>query len=221
MQGRRLTISHLACIRAENMHATMYREAPMPDKKTIRQRLLAARQALSLVEVTEKSAAIGAHLKTVPEFNVASTILTYVASKDNEVDTKPLIEWLLREQRTVLVPATLGKGQMVWSRLEKMGELAPAAFGVLEPKPECRRDTVPPAGSVVLVPGLAFTETGWRIGYGGGYFDRFLAGFHGAKIALAYAMQMVSEIPVAPHDVPMDVIVTEAGIHRCKRNVNA
>lgn len=193
----------------------------MPDKKTIRQRLLAARQALSLAEVTEKSAAIGANVKTLPEFTAASTVLTYVASKDNEVDTKPLIQWLLREQRTVLVPATLGKGQMAWSRLEEMAELAPATFGVLEPKPEYRRDTVPPAGSVVLVPGLAFTETGWRIGYGGGYFDRFLAGFHGAKIALAYAMQMVPEVPVAPHDVPMDVIVTEAGIHRCKRDVDA
>jgi 5-formyltetrahydrofolate cyclo-ligase len=192
----------------------------MPDKKTIRQRLLAARQALSRAEVAEKSAMIAMQVRTLPEFKAASAILTYVASKDNEVDTKPLIERLLTEQHTVLVPATLGKGRMVWSRLETMDELARGTFGVLEPKPEYRRETVPSAGSIVLVPGLAFTEAGWRIGYGGGYFDRFLAGFPGVKIALAYAMQMIPEIPVAGHDVPMDVIVTETGIYRCRRDVD-
>ncbi|MFO7975181.1 MAG: 5-formyltetrahydrofolate cyclo-ligase [Candidatus Hydrogenedentota bacterium] len=198
----------------------MHLENAMPDKKTIRRRVLTARRALSSTEVAEKSAIISAHVRTLPEFKAASTILTYVASKDNEVDTKPLIKGLLAEHRPVLVPTTLGKGQMVWSRLEAMEELALARFGVLEPRPEYRRDTVPPPDSLVLVPGLAFTETGWRIGYGGGYFDRFLTKFSGPKIALAYAMQMVPEIPVAPFDVPMDVIVNETGIHRCRRDVN-
>jgi len=187
----------------------------MLDKKTIRRGLLAARRALPPGEATANSAAICARVETLPEFEAARAILTYVASKDNEVDTKPLVERLLGGPRPVLVPATLGKGQMVWSRLESMDELEPSAFGVLEPRPECRRDTPPPANSVVLVPGLAFTKAGWRIGYGGGYFDRFLAGFPGTKIAVAYAMQLVPEIPVAAHDVPMDVIVTEAGILRC------
>ncbi len=187
----------------------------MRDKKAIREELLGARRALSPAEAAAKSAAICASVATLPEFAGATAVLTYVASKDNEVDTKPLIERLLAEERRVLVPATLGKGRMVWSQLEGMEELAPATFGVLEPRPEFRRDTPPPSGSIVLVPGLAFTEAGWRIGYGGGYFDRFLAGFSGTKISVAYAMQIISEMPVEAHDVPMDVIVTEAGLHRC------
>nr|HPK00418.1 5-formyltetrahydrofolate cyclo-ligase [Candidatus Hydrogenedentota bacterium] len=117
----------------------------------------------------------------------------------------------------VLVPVTLGKGRMLWSRLESMEELAPAAFGVLEPRPEYRRDMAPPADSVVLVPGLAFTESGWRIGYGGGYFDRFLAEFPGTKIAIAYALQLIPEMPAEAHDIPMDIIVTESRVYRRPR----
>ena len=187
----------------------------MLEKKTIRHEILAARRALTPAEAAEKSAAIGASVAALPEFAAASAVLTYVASKDNEVDTQPLIARLLEASRPVLVPATLGKGRMVWSRLESLDELAPATFGVLEPRPEYRRDMPPPAGSVVLVPGLAFTKAGWRIGYGGGYFDRFLAEFAGTRIAVAFALQIVPEMPVEAHDVPMHIIVTESHVYRC------
>ena len=145
----------------------------MLDKKTIRRGLLAARRALPPVEATANSAAICARVETLPEFEAARAILTYVASKDNEVDTKPLVERLLGGPRPVLVPATLGKGQMVWSRLESMDELETSAFGVMVPRPEYRRDTPPPAKSDMLMPGLGF-EAGWRIGYGGGTLTGFL-----------------------------------------------
>ncbi len=189
----------------------------MLDKKAIRDQRLAARRALTAAEAAEKSAAICAAATALPEFERASAVLTYVASKDNEVDTQPLILRLLEGSRPVLVPVTLGKGQMRWSRLESMDELAPTAFGVLEPRGDYRRDMAPPPDSLVLVPGLAFTESGWRIGYGGGYFDRFLAEFSGRKIAVAYALQLIPEMPVEAHDIPMDLIVTESRVYRCSR----
>lgn len=187
----------------------------MLEKKAIRTRLLEARKRLSPEEAATKSAAIRQRVACLPEFQAASAVLTYVASKDNEVDTRPLIDELLRARRPVLVPLTRGKGQMVWSRLEHMTDLARGTFGILEPRPERQHDMPPPPDSAVLVPGIAFTLTGWRIGYGGGYFDRFLAEFPGVKIALAYDMQIVPEVPVAPHDVPMDILVTETAIYRC------
>jgi 5-formyltetrahydrofolate cyclo-ligase len=67
----------------------------------------------------------------------------------------------------------------------------------------------------VLVPGIAFTAQGYRVGFGGGYFDRFLAGFPGVSIGLAFDLQMTAEFSPDAHDVPVQWIVTEAGTHLC------
>jgi len=184
------------------------------DKAEIRERMLQARRALADEVVAEKNRAIISRLEQLPEFAQAQAVLTYVSSKDNEVDTQGLIEDLLREGRMVLVPIAGRDRVMVWSRLLSLDELAKGRFGILEPPPEARRIMDPPGGAVAVVPGVAFTREGWRIGYGGGYFDTFLAGFAGTSIAIAFEAQMVESIPTDQHDVPMDMVVTEAAVYR-------
>lgn len=129
------------------------------------------------------------------------------------MDTGPLIEALLRAGRRVLVPIAEPGGGLVWSRLLCLDELANGRFGILEPRSECQRPTVPDPDAVVIVPGIGFTREGHRIGYGGGYYDRFLAGHPGPKIALAFDLQMLDSFRPEPHDVPVDAVITETAVY--------
>ncbi len=186
----------------------------MATKSETRQKCLATRKNMAPDEVAAKSRAITERLKALDEFRKATTILCYVSSKDNEADTHALIESLLAEGRTVLVPVADREGILLWSRIEGLSELAPARFGILEPRPECRHLTVPPAESPVVVPGIAFTPDGCRIGYGEGYYDRFLAHHPGPGIALAFEVQIVPTFDRNHHDIAVDTIVTEQTVYR-------
>jgi len=185
------------------------------DKNTIRKRCLSVRQAMPAQDVTGKSAAIVERLKSLRAFSMARNVLTYVSSKDNEVDTHALIEWLIANHTCVYVPAAQPDKLLAWSRIESLGQLAPARFGILEPIEGLPRSTVPPEDSVAIVPGIAFTRDCRRIGYGGGFYDRFLAAYPGPSIALAFDLQIVDHIDSDPHDIPVDFIVTETQVY-CK-----
>ncbi len=199
-------------------------------KAAIRREYLAARQALPVEEWAARSRAVRERLAGVPEFRDAATVLTYVSSKDNEVDTQGLIESMMAEGVCVLVPVAGKDRRLTWSRVEALSELGPGRFGILEPLPGFMRPVDPPDDAVVLVPGIAFTRGGCRIGYGGGYFDRFLGDFEGISIGLAFDLQMAPQeerrmgtvpspsgtrslgtVPIfQPHDVPVDIVVTES-----------
>ena len=183
------------------------------DKSATRRDRLAARRALAPEEAARLGACIFSRVSELPEVAGAECVLANVSSKDNEVDTHALIGWLLSRERLVLVPVAQAGGVLVWSRLFALDELVPQRFGILEPRPGLCRPTPPPPAAVCIVPGVAFTRDGWRIGYGGGYFDRFLVGFPGAKVALAYEVQMVDHIPAASHDIPVDAVVTERAVY--------
>jgi 5-formyltetrahydrofolate cyclo-ligase len=186
---------------------------PALTKAELRATYLERRRALSPETAAAWSAEAVARLRGLAEMADASAYLLYLSSVGNELDTLRLAEELLREGRTVLVPVSRRDRTLLWSRIEALSEVAPTRFGILEPKAEFLRPTEPPAGSVAVVPGIAFTRQGARIGFGAGYYDRFLAGFAGAKLGLAYEMQIVEAIPVEPHDVFMDAVVTEAGVY--------
>ena len=92
-------------------------------------------------------------------------------------------------------------------------ELTPGPFGIAEPRPSC--PTVAPAAlDVILVPGVAFDRAGGRLGYGGGFYDRFLAACTGPRLGLAFALQLVACVPREAHDLPLAVLVTEAEVIR-------
>lgn len=185
-------------------------DTPGEQKRALRRTALERRRALTPDAYAVRSAAIAERLQFVPEFATASAILTYVASLDNEADTKPIIRNALTAGRTLLVPIARKGGRMDWSRLASLKELAPSTFGVLEPRADAERLSAVPPHAVALVPGLLFTRDGYRIGYGGGYYDRFLAGFDGLSIGLAFDLQWADAVPVEPHDVRLDMVVTES-----------
>lgn len=137
----------------------------------------------------------------------AQTVLAF-ASYSSEIPTEPLIDHLLTQSRRVLVPRVEGD-RMLAVPIGSLEDLAPGYKGIPEPRPAA--STAPEAG-VIIVPGVAFTAAGTRLGYGGGFYDRYLAEAAGIRIGLCYDFQIVEDLPAGPHDIPMDRIVTEARV---------
>lgn len=185
------------------------------EKAELRRRMLHERSLLTPNEVAERSLAARRRLENIEAFRSARTVLTYVAALDNELDTKPLIAGHAGS-RSFLVPVMAKGRQLRWSEVHNVDELTPNAYGVPEPRPEFMREVSPSPHAVVLVPGLAFTTRGDRIGFGGGYYDRFLAFHPGPKIGLAFDFQVLPACPHELHDVLLDYVVTESAIYPCK-----
>ncbi len=181
----------------------------MKSKSELRKECRSRRDGLSRAEILGKSQSIRERLSALPEFASAQQVLTYV-SMGSEVDTHGVIRSLLKGRRTVLVPIAEDDGTLHWARLERLEDLEPGAFGVLEPRPDRRRPVEPPDDALVIVPCVAFAPSGHRLGHGKGYFDRFLADRRGTSIGLAFETQKAEDLPAESHDVPLDIVVTES-----------
>lgn len=134
----------------------------------------------------------------------------------SELDTWGLVERLRAAERAVYVPRADPLDGALHVHPYPC-ELRALAFGLKQPPrgaPELPADEIVETLGTVLVLGLGFDRHGYRLGYGGGYFDRFLAGRKLPAIGLAYDLQLVDELPREPHDVPMTAVVTESGVRR-------
>ena len=174
--------------------------------------------ALSPTDVRAKSASIVGQCFLLQEVTAADWVFAYV-SHGHEVATRELIERLLVMGKHVCVPKFDEPTQRyVASVLRDFDrELVKGKFGLLEPDSDTARRVDPGKLDVLLVPGLAFDETGNRLGRGRGFFDRILQETTGTKFALAYDFQLVEEVPVEGHDVRMDFIATETKVVKVKR----
>lgn len=162
------------------------------------------RRAVAPEDRATRSARIQATLAAHPLFAEARVVAAYMG-----VGGEPTIEALLDPTlREIALPRTVGR-TMTLHRWDG-GALVPGVFRIPEPAedtPLVRADRV----DVWLVPGVAFDQRGNRLGRGAGHYDRMLAGAPGLKIGVAWAAQVIDALPVEPHDVPMDAVVTEAG----------
>jgi len=129
-----------------------------------------------------------------------------------EVETHDLIERLLRDGKTVVVPKIVSRRRMIAVKIKGLGELKKGEHGMLEPADQ--KLYLGPI-DVCVTPGLAFTTSGDRLGFGRGYYDRFLARFHRViRIAPAFECQLVEHIPTDEDDQAMRLIVTEERVIR-------
>ncbi|HID11086.1 MAG TPA: 5-formyltetrahydrofolate cyclo-ligase [Candidatus Latescibacteria bacterium] len=178
-------------------------------KAQLRRQILRLRKALPPNEVRRLSAAVLSHLYASELYRNSHVVHTYV-SVDNEVDTWPLIVRALKEGKQVVVPVVSGKGRLRHSVIDYISELVRGKWGLWEPR--CFRDTDLAAVDLVLVPGVVFDRRGYRVGFGGGYYDRFLSQVSAPKVGLAFGFQVVSRIPEDPHDERVGYLATEDGI---------
>ncbi len=194
----------------------------MNENNKLRKQVLARRDALAPALQHDKSLRISRTLLDLPLLNNCTTLLIYVAFR-SEVQTLPIITTLLESGKTVAVPLTLVREKRLLGITIKdpKKDLAPGYCGIPEPEASLIPDnTIDPAIiDLVIVPGSVFDRQGGRLGYGGGYYDRFLAMKvpQATRIALAYELQIVDKIHLEPHDQTMDMIITENSVYTCRR----
>jgi len=187
-------------------------------KQTLKAEIYDKRNSLSTEEIKEKSLKIKNNLLSSNEFKNSKNIMFYMSFK-KEADTQRIIKELLKtKEKKILVPYIIKRDlRLHVSELKDFNELEPKTFGILEPKEAYTREFNPDKLDLVIVPGIAFDKTGHRIGYGYGYYDRFLKTIKkdAIKIGLCYDFQLVEKIPEEEHDVPMDIIITDKDVIKC------
>lgn len=161
----------------------------------------------------------------MPEFRCAKTVMFYVSFR-SEVETEKMIRNALDVRKRVVIPVVDGE-EIVAAEIKNFKkELTKGSFGIREPKKEFRGRVDQKEIDLVIVPGVVFDKRGGRLGYGRGYYDRFLRSksirlrmgrsHQCAVIGLAFDLQIAEKIPLVEKDVRVDKIVTESGIIDCK-----
>jgi 5-formyltetrahydrofolate cyclo-ligase len=191
-------------------------EQELADQKTaIRTAAHAARKAQPDKEAV--SARISDRVMEMPQYRDAHCVMWYVDVRD-EVRTRHALPEALTQGKKVVVPYCVdGELELFW--LESMDELELGMYRILEPRPELRtvgeKKVLPQELDFVMVPGVAFDREGGRTGHGKGYYDKLLqhARPDAPLVALAFECQLFPEIPMQPHDIFMDAVVTEEAVY--------
>ena len=154
-------------------------------------------------------------LRTWDVFKEAHIIHIFI-SKADEPETSQIIELAWKSGKQIGVPCVLpDTPELFHSQLNSFEDLRPGDLGVLEPSPEQRTALTSESFDLVIVPGVAFDRQGGRLGYGKGYYDRFLDQSLAFRLALAFDFQLLETVPTEMHDVSMDGILTENGFYFC------
>ncbi len=185
-------------------------------KDELRQTLREQRAALSTDQVNGWSAAIRARLTSLDLWRSAGTVHCYVGSLPGEVRTDGLIRAALQERKRVICPRVRAHGQLEHREVADLAQMVEAPFGLREPSTELSPPIEPKLADLVVAPGVGFTLNGARLGMGGGYYDRMLAQLDAPTVGLAFEMQVVPQLPQSAHDQPVDIIVTELRVIRCR-----
>lgn len=180
-------------------------------KKECRDEMARRRDALPPERRRHLTARIRRRLEASPAWQQSGNVLVYLAI-GSEVETGDIVQEALRAGKDVYAPKVQGKGLMEGHRIVDLGTLERGPYGIPEPPAGERRDVF----DLVLVPGLAFDRTGSRIGYGGGFYDRFLT-LHRPSFAvgLAFGVQLADGLITEPHDVRLDAVIVDGIWVRC------
>ena len=165
-----------------------------------------------LLQNTERKSALDTEIQTrliiSREYRESKTILVYMA-RPSEIATSMIIHAALANLKTVGMPVCIDDGRMIFRRIHSVRELVPGSYGILEP-PETCAEIIPDARTLCVCPALCCDLDGYRLGYGGGYYDRWLAEHPVKKAALCYSDSVIPAISHDDYDVRMDVIHTDS-----------
>ena len=176
------------------------------DKKALRREIGAKKSALSAEEVGRRSAILAEKLFETEQYGACRSLYAYL-SFNEEVRTDPIIERAWADGKRVAVPKVVGK-EMVFIWIDSFDALGPGYYGITEPVND--GPVADDQTALVLMPGLAFDPEGHRVGYGGGFYDRFLENEPDHPlVALCYDFQMYDHLDVESHDVPVDLVITD------------
>ena len=191
------------------------------ERQMLRNKILGARDLLSASERHEKSSSAIQNFWSLPEMKRWSTLFVYVNFR-SELETLELIRLCLSQGKRVAVPlvdaSTVSMIPLLIQDPEK--DLVPGYYGIPEPDPQKSLRVAAREIDAAVIPGSVFDIQGGRLGYGGGYYDRFLVNDapQAKRIGLAFEIQVVEKVPIEPHDQPLDILITEKGIVNFPRN---
>lgn len=182
----------------------------MEEKRLIRKQIFAARKQCSDRQIEEWSRQVTENIIGLPEFTAARRIMAY-ADYNHEVITRYVIGEAWRAGKEVAVPKVVGK-DMVFYRLTDFSQLEPGYFGIPEP---VRGEITEWDDALMVMPGVAFDPENNRVGYGGGFYDRFLERHPDIlRVAAAFDFQILEKVPAEPTDICPQIIVTQSKIYR-------
>jgi 5-formyltetrahydrofolate cyclo-ligase len=190
----------------------------MEGKPELRRRTIAERDRLPAHEIRRRSAAASSRLLALPEFHRARTVMFFVTF-GSEAETLPSMQAAISQGKRVSAPRADPRTRSLepCQIADLDADLVPGAHNIREPRPHCRPVPLDQI-EVVIVPAAVWGEDGYRIGYGGGYYDRFLERLPSAtSIGFGFEMQVVSEVPHSDDDRPVDILVTDARVRRFTR----
>ena len=157
----------------------------------------------------EKNNLIFKELISNRDIEKAENIMCFVSFR-NEVDTHKFIKHMLKNNKNIYIPIIDSKNKIMnISKLKSFDELEKGFYGILEPKKEFIRITDLEVLDIVITPGVVFSKNNYRIGYGGGFYDKFFANkkLKAKKIGLCFSEQIIESIPIDKYDIPVDYII--------------
>lgn len=176
------------------------------DKKALRREIGAKKRAMTAQEIEAASARLAEKLFTCELYQSASAIYGYL-SYNQEVRTEPILQHALQDGKRVAVPKVFGD-EMRFLWIDDLNSVAPGAFNI--PEPIADEPVAHDPTALVLMPGLAFDAEGHRLGYGGGFYDRYLANEpNHPLVALCYDFQMLDHLETETHDIPVDLVIVD------------
>lgn len=185
------------------------------EKAALRAQIWAELGEMTAGEKAKSDGEIFERFLSLPEVEHAEVFFAFWGIPGREPNTALLIEKLLERGKTVGLPRMLPGRQMEVRRYDPAIPMVTVAFGIQEPSTECEliaKENV----DFVLTPAVAYDENGYRMGFGGGYYDRWLEGYSGVKVGLCREKVLRPHVPVEPHDAHVDAVVTEDRVIRCK-----
>lgn len=182
------------------------------DKQILRTQYKALRAALSKEEKARLDKTVADRFLALPQYGVCETLLCYV-SAEIEVDTRLILTAALESGKTVAVPRCVpDTREMEFYCISDLRALHIGAYGILEPNPAQCRKLTSFSDSICVVPALAYDEAGYRLGFGKGYYDRFLSRFSGQSVGLVYESCFCKHLPHGAFDRRVETIVTESQV---------
>lgn len=191
-------------------------------KNELRRIYLAKRAALSPELRRRRDARLCERFLSLVTYRYSDAVLLY-APRGDEIDVTPIAEAALAAGKTVAFPRCYSSDggsrpsrsdphTMTFRRVTDLAQLVPGSYDILEPPLSCPEYVPDGRPSVILVPALAYDRAGCRLGYGGGYYDRFLSEFAGTRVGLCYHDFLCDRLPRGRYDLSVQVLVTESGV---------
>lgn len=179
-------------------------------KKQVRESILSIKKSMDPVDKENLDKAICDCLLNTLAYKYSNQILFY-ASKDEEISTWNSVKKAFEDGKKVLLPKSLLNHKMEFYYLQDLSDLEKGMYQIQEPTGDAIY--VPQNGDICIVPAVTYDRFGYRLGYGKGYYDRFLYGFDGVKIGLCYSSLIEKELPRNNYDIKVDILITEKGVY--------